>query len=117
MAHTPATRDKFLKALADTGLVNSACEIAGIDKKTAYNWRNSDEDFAAAWAEAIDKSTSLLEDEATRRAMDKSDNLLMFMLKSRDPKYRDRSTQDVNIKGKMDVVTLLQQGRERVRDV
>ena len=112
MAHTPETRNKFIDALASTGQVNSACEIAGIDKKTAYNWRNSDKEFAVKWSDAIDQSTSELEDEAIRRAMDKSDNLLMFLLKSRDPKYRDRSTQDLNIKGKLDVVARLQKGRE-----
>jgi len=115
MAHKPAKRDKFLEALADTGQVNSACAVAGIVKATAYNWRKSDKEFAAKWSEAIDQSTSELEDEAISRAMDKSDNLLMFLLKSRDPKYRDRSTQDVNIKGKVDIVARLQKGREYAR--
>ena len=83
MAHTPETRDKFIDALANVGQVGEACKLAGIDKKTAYNWRNSDKEFAAEWTEAIDRSTSILEDEAIRRAMDKMLKSKVFWLSLR----------------------------------
>lgn len=58
----------FLVALSTTGNVRAACEATRIDRKTAYNRRDADEDFAAAWADALDEAADLLELEARRRA-------------------------------------------------
>ncbi|MCA1701257.1 MAG: hypothetical protein LC790_21110 [Actinobacteria bacterium] len=73
---------------------------AGIARRTAYDARQADEDFAVAWADVEEATTERMEREAYRRAVDGvdrdvfyqgavvgaerqySDNLLMFMLKA-----------------------------------
>jgi AcrR family transcriptional regulator len=100
----------FLKSLAGLGLVTAACADAGVPRRTVYDWRDLDEAFRAAWDDAIDQATELLEREARRRAYtgvlkpvfqggrkvgevrEYSDVLLIFTLKALRPeKYRDRS--------------------------
>lgn len=77
---------------------------------SAYRWRESDPDFAAAWDKAKAAGIEALEDEALRRAFegtDKpvfylgaevgtireySDTLAIFLLKGAKPeKYRERT--------------------------
>lgn len=58
-------------------------------------WRNKYPEFADAADDAIEAGTDLLEDVAKLRAtaVDGSDTLLMFLLKSRRPdKYRERQS-------------------------
>jgi hypothetical protein len=112
-AHTPRTRDwapTFLHAFGDTHLVSDAAKLAGIGRRTAYDRRLKDPEFATAWAAIEEHSTDLLESEAYRRAVDGwrerpildddghvvgevrkfSDALLMFLLKARRPAvYRE----------------------------
>jgi transposase-like protein len=106
---TPEKEAAFLDALAETASVTRACETAGIARRTAYDWRDADPEFAKAWDAAVQLGTEALEDEAVRRAhhgTDEavfyqgaecgtvrrySDTLLIFLLKARRPeKYRER---------------------------
>ena len=106
---TPKKREKFLVALRDGQSISDACKASNVARRTAYNWRDSDKDFAAEWDDALDEGSDLLEDEAKRRAVDGvdepvfyqgqevarvkkySDTLLMFLLKGRRPeKFKDR---------------------------
>jgi hypothetical protein len=76
-----------------------------------YKWRAADVELAAAWDDALEAGTDLLEDEALRRAKDGydeprfyegevcghvrkySDTLAIFLLKARRPeKYSDKVT-------------------------
>lgn len=107
---TAKTREAFLLALEDTANVSKACKRAKLPRRSAYDWRDDDADFAAAWDAAVDRGTDALEDEAVRRATEGtlkpvfykgekcgsireySDTLLMFMLKARRPeKFKERS--------------------------
>jgi hypothetical protein len=107
---TPQRRNKFLKALAESGIVGVAIKAAGICRDTAYLWRKDDSDFAQAWDEALEQATEKLEAEAYRRAHDGvlkpvfqngqevgqireySNTLLIFLLKAQRPeKYRDNA--------------------------
>lgn len=82
---------------------------------TAYEWRDEDPAFAAAWERAKAIGMDALEDEATRRAFEGfdrpivhqgvitatmreySDTLAIFLLKGGKPeKYRERIDQNVN---------------------
>lgn len=100
----------FLQTLEETASVTKACEVSGLPRRTAYNWRGADEQFAKDWDAAVERGTDALEDEAVRRAREGtlrpvfyegkvcghvrefSDTLLIFMLKARRPeKYRERS--------------------------
>lgn len=99
----------FLEAFRETGVVSYACERAGVGRRTVYEARQRDEEFAVAWAEVELLSTEAMEAEAFRRGVrgvkkpvyqggikvgevrEYSDTLLIFMLKARKPEtYRER---------------------------
>lgn len=99
---------QFLDALTEFGIVALAVKAAPFSRATAYRYRAQDEQFRAEWDAAVDESTDTLVREAWRHAAegvkhtwtDKngkphteykfSDNLLMFLIKSRRPsEYRD----------------------------
>lgn len=100
----------FLASLAENGNITLAAREAGVSRQAAYNAKEADESFAAAWVEAEEIAADLLEEEARKRAVDGtpepvyykgqmvgavrrySDNLLMFLLRARRPeRFRDRS--------------------------
>lgn len=103
-------KKRFLESFARTGNITESCELVGIKRRAdVYDWQEHDPAFVAAFREAEVKATEFLETEARVRATDgtmkpvfhqgevvgyiaeKSDNLLMFLLKARNPnKYRDR---------------------------
>lgn len=81
----------FVEQLVKGETITAAAKAAGICRRTAYSWRDSDKTFAEAWDDALEIGTEKLETEATRRAMESSDTLLIFLLKARRPNvYRDR---------------------------
>ena len=105
----------FLEALCDSGNVSESAKIANVSRVFVYEQRRADELFAAAWDDALDQASDLLEKEARRRAHDGwdepvfgsmgqglgsgqigmvhkySDTLLIFLLKGAKPeKYRER---------------------------
>lgn len=101
---------RFLAHLQEGGHATGACKAASIARATAYRYRQLEEDFALAWADAEQESTERLEEEAFRRAHDGlrrnkydargnllceelvySDTLMIFLLKARKPeRYRER---------------------------
>lgn len=114
MKLTPERLSAFCAALAETGQVSKACTAVGISRQTAYGWREDLPAFAEAWDRASKISTSVLEDEAVRRANEGwdepvyhqgvqcgtvrkySDTLLIFSLKARDPaKYRENTRMEL----------------------
>jgi len=92
-ARTKRTNEKkarFLKTLRETGVVSQACDAADLGRTTAYEWRDSDEEFAQQWDEALSACIEDAEAEAWKRGRLKSDLLLMFMLKAHKPElYRE----------------------------
>ena len=121
----------FLEDFAQTGIITESCENVGMKRRaTVYDWQEQDDEFAAAFREAEIKATEVLETEARRRAIngtekpvyqggqlvgyitEKSDTLLIFMLKARAPeKYRERH--DFKHSGKVDhTVTTIAEIRE-----
>jgi hypothetical protein len=98
----------FLAALSETANVSKSCEIARIDRSTAYDHRNSSEAFRQDWDNALEVACDGLELEARRRAeegckktifyqgepigeeINYSDTLMIFLLKAHRPeKYRE----------------------------
>jgi hypothetical protein len=67
---TPAQRERFLEALADTGSVTTAVAIAGTSRTRVYELRKADPAFASAWQDDEEIAADRLEDEARRRAVD-----------------------------------------------
>ena len=89
-------RQRFCDILRTGQSVTAAAAAVGVNRVTVYHHRDHDPEFAAQWDAAIESGTDKLEDEAIRRALTISDTLLIFMLKGRRPKYRDRMTIDVS---------------------
>lgn len=93
---TRSPRETFIDALK-TGLsIGGAAKQAGIDRSTAYRWRNEDDAFARAWDDAIEAGTDAIEDALTRRALTLSDKGAMFLLQARRPgKYRQTTRHEL----------------------
>lgn len=111
-------RALFLEELSKRGIVSDACKVIGIARQTAYQWRDQDAEFAAAWADALDRAIDTAEAAAWQRAVDGidkpligrigkdqdgvievikeySDTLLTLILKANRPdKYREKSREE-----------------------
>ena len=106
----PEKDGRFFAALSDGASVSQAARRANYGRASVYEWREADESFRAAWDEALEEGTDLLEDEAFRRAHDgvpkpifykgdridtvheHSDTLTIFLLKARRPdKFKERT--------------------------
>jgi len=120
---TKERQDRFLKALAETGIVSAAVAIAGTSRTRVYELRKHDPGFASAWDDAEEQAADGLEAEAWRRAVDGvpeplvsagrvvrdddgqplairrySDNLLLALLKARRPeRFKDRAVVEHDI--------------------
>jgi hypothetical protein len=110
---TATATAKFLDALAAGWSVKHAAELTSYHRSRFYDARHADDEFATAWDDAVAAGTQVLEDEALRRAVHGvdepvfqkgeqvgtirrySDNLLMFLLKKRDPSYRENARLEV----------------------
>lgn len=106
---TPKKKEEFLLQLPETGgNVSKAAQLIGVTRKSLYEHRQQDEEFAKEWDKAVDQGIDRLEDEAKRRAFEGvdepilykgdvvqyitkySDTLLIFLLKGHREKYRER---------------------------
>ena len=58
----------FLEHLAATGNVKLAADAAGVGRRTVYDRRQAEKEFAAQWEDAVENAMDLLEAEAWRRA-------------------------------------------------
>lgn len=95
---TGRARATFLKELRETCNVSHSCRVAGMDRRTAYRWREADEAFAADWDEAEQEAIDHLEHVARKRAIDSSDRMLEILLKAHRPeKYTERAKLDVTV--------------------
>jgi hypothetical protein len=86
---------RALDVYSESGDVNEACKAASITKSSWYRWQATDEDFAIGIIKARQHIANVLEREAIRRALAKSDLLLIFLLKGLNPTvYHDRMSID-----------------------
>lgn len=81
---------RFFEKFAELGMVGLAAKAAGVSKSLVYQYRRNSAEFAAQWEEAEELAISVLEDVATKRAINASDTLVIFLLKTRArKKYGD----------------------------
>jgi hypothetical protein len=104
-----------LNAFEQYANISRACKKAKVPRRTFYNWLE-EEDFRKQYEKSEAIAVGVLEDEATRRAIEGtlkpvfhkgkkigsireySDTLTIVLLKARAPhKYKDRSQTDINI--------------------
>lgn len=109
---------EFLELLRTTCNVSTSSQLIGFSRRTLYNWRNDDPEFAEDWDEAVDDAIDALELEARRRAMagvekpimykgeevarvrEYSDRLMEFLLTAHRPeKYRQRLSAELTGRG------------------
>lgn len=113
------TKQAFLDALAESGIVATACRAAGIKSRISItNWREKDEAFNTAYLEAMAEAADGLEAEARRRAVEGvvrvkmigsgdnaqiideiqySDSLLSQLLKAKKPdEFAERSKTELS---------------------
>lgn len=89
---TSRARKAFLEKLAECCNVSEAARVAGISRRSAYDWRNDDPSLAADWDAAEQEAIDRLEQTAwTRATNDNSDRMLEILLKAHRPeKYVER---------------------------
>jgi hypothetical protein len=104
-------KKRFLEAFRQTGNITQAAALAGMDRKTHYDWLEKDpQGYGKEFRDAEEHAIDLLEAEAWRRGLkgvrkpvgwhqgkpggfvrEYSDTLLIFLLKGARPeKYRER---------------------------
>jgi hypothetical protein len=105
-ARTAQKRKAFIGALAKTGTVTHAAKAAKIGRRTAYQWRDADEVFAAEWDEALEFVADEIEDALRTLALKCYDDnppksattAAIFLLKGMRPnKYRERHHINANV--------------------
>ena len=82
----------FLLALSEGLTARESAARAGVAYSSAYAERDHNPALKAAWEEAMRMGIERLEGVAVDRAIEKSDLLMMFMLKAKDPiKYNEKA--------------------------
>lgn len=112
-------QDAFIAAYVEKGTIKAACDHAGINRSTFYDWQEKDETFSFRFKQAETLYNETLRDEIHRRAIEGweeplasagkllgtvrkfSDTLLIFHAKMRMPEYREKT--QVEVTGKVDV--------------
>lgn len=101
-----AKKALFLATFAKQGNISGAARVAGIGRRTVYDWLHSDPAFVAKYDEAQDEAIDGLEGEAFRRAFEGSDTLLIFLLKGAKPtKYRERVDVSMDVRSVIERLT------------
>ena len=80
---TQLKKDRFIERYLQTANISSSCEYADISRSGYYYWIKTDDEFRDRARDAEEKMLDMLESVAYKRAIDSSDTLLIFMLKSR----------------------------------
>ena len=79
---TNAQRDEakmtIVRALVVRGSVCEACIAAGVARRTVYDWRKQDPEFAAAWDDSIEEAHDRMEEEMWRRGIDGFDRPVIY---------------------------------------
>ena len=108
---TKKVKDAFINQLHEGHSVRAACRFVNVSKTTMYNHRDKDPSFKQRWDDACEAGIGLIEDELKDRILEgepvfnregeiigyrKSDRLLEFMLRARDPDtYAERRRTEV----------------------
>lgn len=83
-------RPAFLEELASTCNVAEAARVAGVARRTVYQHRETDPEFAAEWEDAVEAGVQALELALRKRAVVDSDTAAIFLLKAHRPDvYRE----------------------------
>ncbi len=89
--YTPEKAERICDALHEKPSVAAACRRVRISRKTYYNWRKSQDGFAAMVDAAKNEGLDAAEDALIERGMKSDTTALIFMLKAHRPDvYKER---------------------------
>lgn len=81
---TRMQKEAFLKALEKSlGNITLACKDIGIERKTFYNWRDSDPDFKARYEELAETVTDFVEAKLMQLINALDTTAVIFYLKTK----------------------------------
>jgi len=87
VARTPGEvakyKERFLKQLALGCSPGAAARVVGIARSTAYGWKKEDQEFDAAWVDAVETALDLLETKLYDSGMAGNSSDAQFILKHR----------------------------------
>lgn len=86
---TPQQR-RFLAVVGQSANLTQAAELVGLNRSTHYHWLQQAA-YRRAFLEARESALDRLEQEAWRRAHAGSDRLLVFLLSSYRPRFRQEA--------------------------
>lgn len=96
-----ADKNKLLKQLEKTPIVEAACKQIGLPRSTYYRWRKDDESFAEKCDETIELSVGRINDLAESQLInsikDRNMTAIVFWLKHHHKSYRNRIELDARI--------------------
>ncbi len=109
-ARSPRRQSKFLEYLTAGHSVDASARGAGVNRRTVYDYRQRNPEFAAKWEDADAAGLGVLEDKLFERAVtgwkkpvfargeqvgeieEYDANLFILLLRSRSEKYGDKRT-------------------------
>jgi len=81
----------FLEKLAKTPSVTAACRVSNVSRRTAYDLKHADPEFAAAWDDALNQSLDYLEHQVFVRGCKDDTRAAEIILKAYRPdRYCDK---------------------------
>jgi len=126
MLNRASKKALFIKELRSKGTVFHAAHVAGIARRTAYQWRSEDKKFASEWDQAKEDNLDELEKSLFERAVhgvekpvyqqgqlvgtirEYSDTAAIFMLKGGRPeKFRERFEHELGDKARSTLADLV----------
>lgn len=81
--------------------MSEAARSAGVGRTSLFDWRRDDPEFDAQVLAAVEEGTDSLITVARNRAKEKSDLLMIFLLKQRDPSFRDNHQIQIDTGGSL----------------
>lgn len=93
LSATDATdlKQLFLQGLRESGTICHAADFAGVNRVTAWRWRQLDAEFRQAWDAALEDVGDNVERSLYRQAVsEKNVVATIFWLKNNRAKYRDK---------------------------
>jgi hypothetical protein len=89
----------FVEAMAARPNVGAAAKVAGIPRKTAYQWRENDPEFAEAWDEAKEATLDRAEEKLVDIGQEGNVVALFGYLKAYREQFREKSQVSVDLTG------------------
>jgi len=85
----------FIAGLRNKGTLYLAAKHAGINRTTAWRWRELDMGFSNAWDEALEDAVDVQETSVYERGLNGSTIDSIFYLKAKRPQFRDKLQIDI----------------------